>query len=181
MDRSATATLPSAAPAPPRSGVEFSLEGMTCAACAARIDKVLNRVPGVHATVNFATETATAQYDPAQAGPAQMIAAVERAGYRAIVRSDPERDRDVQKARKTAAYAALKRELLVAFALTLPLLAQMVPMLARGDLFGAMPHGEWLPGGCSSCSQRRCSSGSGAASMSAPGTRCAAAAPTWMC
>ena len=145
MERSATATLPSAAPLLARSGVEFSLEGMTCAACAARIEKVLNRVPGVQATVNFATETATAQYDPGQASTAQMIAAVERAGYRAIARSDPERDRDAQKARKAAAYAALKRELLVAFVLTLPLLAQMVPMLARGDLFGAMPHGEWLP------------------------------------
>jgi P-type Cu+ transporter len=145
MERSATATLPSAAPPPPRSGVEFSLEGMTCAACAARIDKVLNRVPGVQATVNFATETASAQYDPAQANPAQMIAAVERAGYRAIPRSDPERDRDAQKARKAAAYAALKKELLVAVALTLPLLAQMVSMLARGELVGGMSHDEWLP------------------------------------
>ncbi len=145
MDRSATATLPPAAPALPRSAAEFSLEGMTCAACAARIEKVLNRVPGVRATVNFATETATAQFDPVLAGPAQMIAAVERAGYRAIVRSDPERDRDAQKMRKAVAYDALKKELLVSVVLTLPLLAQMVPMLARGDLFGSMSHEEWLP------------------------------------
>ena len=74
-----------------------------------------------------------------------MLAAVERAGYRAIVRSDPERDRDEQKARKAAAYAALKRELVFAIVLTLPLLAQMVPMLVHGSLFGAMPHDELLP------------------------------------
>ena len=41
---------------PASNQVELSLEGMTCAACAARIEKVLNRVPGVAATVNFASE-----------------------------------------------------------------------------------------------------------------------------
>ena len=44
--------------------VELGLTGMTCAACAARIEKVLNRVPGVHAAVNFATEIATVGFDP---------------------------------------------------------------------------------------------------------------------
>ena len=46
---------------------------MTCAACAARIEKSLNRVPGVKAAVNFATETASVGYDPALADPAQLI------------------------------------------------------------------------------------------------------------
>jgi Cu+-exporting ATPase len=66
---------------------------MTCAACAARIEKTLNRVPGVEATVNFATETATARFDPTRVDSARMLAAVRHAGYHAIVRSDPERDR----------------------------------------------------------------------------------------
>ena len=66
--------------------VELSLEGMTCASCAARIEKKLNKVEGVTATVNFATETATVQ---ANAGIelTTLIAAVEGAGYKAHVKN----------------------------------------------------------------------------------------------
>ena len=124
--------------------VELGLTGMTCAACAARIEKVLNRVPGVAATVNFATETATVGFDPAVATTDALIAAVARAGFGAAVRSDPEEDRKADQARKAAAYAALKREFAVAAVLTAPLLAQMVPMLAGGGLFGGA-HADLLP------------------------------------
>jgi len=147
MDASVSTPLRPAS-VPPRESwrrIELGLEGMTCAACAARIEKTLNRVPGVEASVNFATEMAAGRYDPARAEPGQLLAAVERAGYRATVRSDPERDRMQQKARKAAAYAALKRELIFAIVLTLPLLAQMVPMLVHGSLIGATPHDELLP------------------------------------
>ncbi|HEY3554029.1 MAG TPA: heavy metal-associated domain-containing protein, partial [Casimicrobiaceae bacterium] len=52
------AALPSSRSAGrPAAHVDLALEGMTCAACAARIDKMLNRVPGVAAGVNFATES----------------------------------------------------------------------------------------------------------------------------
>jgi len=44
--------------------VELALDGMTCASCAARIERKLNKLDGVHATVNFATERATVAYDP---------------------------------------------------------------------------------------------------------------------
>ena len=47
----------------PQDRVDLGLEGMTCAACAARIEKVLNRVPGVAATVNYASETAAVRFD----------------------------------------------------------------------------------------------------------------------
>ncbi|MBK9114613.1 MAG: copper-translocating P-type ATPase [Betaproteobacteria bacterium] len=137
MDATTTAS-----PAPER--VELGLTGMTCAACATRIEKVLNRVPGVAATVNFATETATVGYDPAQAGPEQVIAAVARAGYGASVRRDPEADRKADQARKAAAFAALKREFAISALLTAPLLVQMVPMLAAGGLF-AGAHADLLP------------------------------------
>jgi len=120
------------APAPAGMRVELALEGMTCAACAARIEKVLNRVPGAHASVNFATETATAQLAPGAAGVDALVAAVERAGYRAHVRRDSADERRVDEARKAAAYAALRREFVVAVVLTLPLLAQMIPMLGGG-------------------------------------------------
>jgi Cu+-exporting ATPase len=61
----------------------LDLEGMTCAACASRIERALNKVDGVEATVNFATETASVSYDPERVAPAELSAAVERVGYRA--------------------------------------------------------------------------------------------------
>ena len=115
---------------------------MTCAACAARIEKVLNRVPGVHANVNFATETASARFDATRAQPQDLLAAVERAGYHAFVRRDPEIDRRADEARKAATYKALRRDVMVAAILTLPLLLQMVPMFAAG---GAALHAEFVP------------------------------------
>ena len=57
---------------------------MTCAACAARVEKKLNAIDGVHATVNFATERATVTA-PASVPVGQLIEAVEQAGYDADV------------------------------------------------------------------------------------------------
>ena len=65
--------------APTRS--DIAVEGMTCAACAARIEKVLNRAPGVRAAVNLATETAHVEYEPDRATPQSLIEAVRKAGY----------------------------------------------------------------------------------------------------
>src|SRR5215203_529025 len=59
------------------------IEGMTCASCVRRVEKGLEKVPGVTAaSVNLATERATVAYDPAVADLASLRAAVERAGYR---------------------------------------------------------------------------------------------------
>lgn len=69
--------------------IELALEGMTCASCAARIEKKLNKVEGVTATVNFATETATIHSAPG-VEVNTLIAAVEGAGYKAHLRT-PER------------------------------------------------------------------------------------------
>ncbi len=117
---------------------------MTCAACATRIEKVLNRVPGVHANVNFATEIAAVGFDPAVASVDQLIVAVARAGYGATLRQDAEADRKRDQARKAAEYAATLREFIIAAVLTAPLLAQMVPMLTGGGLFSA-GHTDLLP------------------------------------
>ena len=62
--------------------LELPIEGMTCAACAVRIEKRLNKLDGVDATVNYATERATVSFAPAVA-PSELVAAVEAAGYRA--------------------------------------------------------------------------------------------------
>ncbi len=126
--------------------LELGLTGMTCAACAARIEKVLNRVPGVRASVNFATEVAAVRFDPASATTEQLIAAVSRAGYGASVRHDSEAERAEEKARKVRDYRALQREFVVSAVLTLPLLAQMAPMLLSGSLFHA-GHAELIPRG----------------------------------
>ncbi|MCC6521881.1 MAG: copper-translocating P-type ATPase [Polyangiaceae bacterium] len=74
---------PTPAPAPPGAHrLTLPVGGMTCAACATRIEKVLGRVAGVTgAEVNLATEKATVTFDPERAAPAELAAAVERAGF----------------------------------------------------------------------------------------------------
>ena len=64
--------------------IELEIGGMTCASCASRIEKKLNRMDGVSATVNYATEKATATVD-ASVSPADLIATVEKTGYTAKV------------------------------------------------------------------------------------------------
>jgi Cu+-exporting ATPase len=65
--------------------VELAIEGMTCASCAARVERRLNKLDGVAATVNFATEEAAVSYDAGQVSVDELIAAVEAAGYHARV------------------------------------------------------------------------------------------------
>jgi Cu+-exporting ATPase len=146
MDASIAAATASVAASPPTGRkVELGVEGMTCAACAVRIEKALRRIPGVDATVNFATETASATLGAA-VKPEQLLAAVERAGYHAVLRRDASSERAADRARKAAVYAELRRETWIAAALTLPLLVQMLPMLAGEGWPNAQGgHGEWLP------------------------------------
>ena len=76
----------------PRTRVQLALEGMTCASCATRIERKLNKLEGVEASVNLATEQATVSYDPARAAVDDLIRAVEAAGYRASVEARAEAD-----------------------------------------------------------------------------------------
>ncbi len=69
--------------------IDLTLTGMTCAACAARIEKVLNRADGVEAAVNFATESARVRFDPEKTDPKHLIEAVRKAGYDAAPAVDP--------------------------------------------------------------------------------------------
>jgi Cu+-exporting ATPase len=66
----------------------LALEGMSCAACAAAIERTLNQLDGVEASVNFALETATVDFDPALGGPERLVAAVEGIGYGAAPASE---------------------------------------------------------------------------------------------
>ncbi len=79
-----------------RQHVELAITGMTCASCAARIEKRLNKVDGVTATVNFASEHAAVAFDPTQVDLDDLIGAVESAGYgaalpEAVTDEDPAR------------------------------------------------------------------------------------------
>ncbi|SCX50249.1 heavy metal translocating P-type ATPase [Nitrosospira sp. Nsp1] len=107
--------------------VQLQITGMTCAACSGRIEKALNKLPGVTATVNLATEIAHASFSPGATAVDDLIAAVARAGYGASEISDTSRTEE--KARRLAAYNAELRVFWIAAALSLPLLLQMAPML----------------------------------------------------
>jgi Cu+-exporting ATPase len=74
--------------------VDLALEGMTCASCATRIEKKLNRLDGVAATVNFASEQAAVAFDPHHVSVADLIGAVEAAGYQASVAHEALADDD---------------------------------------------------------------------------------------
>ncbi|NUW05938.1 copper-translocating P-type ATPase [Streptomyces sp. CAI-21] len=79
-----TSTAPERPAASATTEVELSVGGMTCASCAARVEKKLNRMPGVTATVNYATEKAKVAYEPGEElGVADLIATVVRTGYTA--------------------------------------------------------------------------------------------------
>ena len=81
---------------------EFQLYGMTSVACATRIEKVLNKIEGVTATVNFAAETARVRYLPGLTTPEALIDAIRKAGYDA--RESVEANAEEEKARRAAAY-----------------------------------------------------------------------------
>ena len=68
--------------------VEMPITGMTCASCANRIERKLNKLEGVEATVNYATEKAAVSYDADAVEPDQLLAAVEAAGYKAALPAD---------------------------------------------------------------------------------------------
>jgi len=124
------------APAP-EAGLELAVGGMTCASCAARVTRKLNRLDGVTATVNYATETASVHYDPRLLGPSELIATVEATGYRAALstpaapgaQESPEPERSPE----DAELADRSRRLAVGVVLTVPLLVLSMIPAARFD------------------------------------------------
>lgn len=101
---------------------EFTVTGMTCAACSARIEKVLNKKQGIAAaTVNLATEHATIEYNPLQVTTAEVIQTIEKLGYGAHVREDHQQATDYRE----QAIEKQQRKLIVSAILSLPLLWTM--------------------------------------------------------
>ena len=105
---------------PTKERIELTIDGMTCAACAARVQKTLNRVDGVEATVNYATERAEVLV-PEGVTTDELIARVESAGYGAHV---PAVDDDTD----DSALALLRLRLIVCVVLSIPVIVMgMIP------------------------------------------------------
>jgi Cu+-exporting ATPase len=105
--------------------IEVPIAGMTCASCANRVERTLNELDGVSATVNYATEKATVDFDAAAVSPEQLVSAVEAAGYHAVLPDTP--GEEPAEADDTA---PLRHRLAISAALTLPVVAlSMVPAL----------------------------------------------------
>ncbi len=98
--------------------LELPITGMTCASCANRIERRLNELDGVSASVNYATEKATVDFE-ATVAPEQLVAAVEGAGYQAVLPTE-EPAAEPAEADETA---PLRRRLIVSALLSLPVLA----------------------------------------------------------
>ncbi|WP_342744158.1 heavy metal translocating P-type ATPase [Mycobacterium terramassiliense] len=118
-------------PGPPTAltSVELEIAGMSCASCAMRIEKKLNKLDGVDAQVNYATETAAVTV-PAGYDTQALIAEVEKAGYAAAL---PRRE-PAPETPETTELAALRARLIAAIALGVPVIAMaMIPALQFRD------------------------------------------------
>ncbi|MFI1253450.1 heavy metal translocating P-type ATPase [Streptomyces netropsis] len=115
---------------PPTAEVELAVGGMTCASCAARVEKKLNRMDGVEATVNFATERARVAFGPG-VEVADLIATVEKTGYTAEVPRPPEPEAaEADHGDGGGEAGGPRKRLAVSLALSVPVvLMAMVPAL----------------------------------------------------
>jgi P-type Cu+ transporter len=102
--------------------LELPIDGMSCASCAVRVERKLNELAGVTASVNFATERASVAYDDGAVTPAGLVAAVEAVGYHATLPELRVSSRGADIAHDDVMRAWLRR-LVVAAVLTLPVLA----------------------------------------------------------
>lgn len=105
--------------------LELPITGMTCASCANRIERRLNKLDGVSATVNYATETASIEYDEDGIGVEQLIAAVEAAGYGAAL---PSAEAETGQAPEPDPATRLRTRLIISAVLSVPVL--LISMIA---------------------------------------------------
>jgi len=116
-----------------RERLELPVQGMTCASCANRIERKLNKLDGVEATVNFATEKAAVEFDPQAVSTDDLVGAIEAAGYKATLPT-PQRPADDASAdaedEGDAELRSLRTRLIVSAAASLPVfLIAMIPAL----------------------------------------------------
>ena len=123
--------------------IELPITGMTCANCAATIERTLNKkMPGVvAATVNLATEKATVEYVPGQVSRADLVAAIEKAGY-GVVEAEAGQLEDAEQAAREAEIRDQSRKFWTGVAFTLPLF--VLAMARDFGLLGMWGHAAWL-------------------------------------
>ncbi|MGH1159585.1 heavy metal translocating P-type ATPase [Bacillus mycoides] len=103
---------------------EFTVSGMTCAACANRVEKRLNKLDGVNkATVNFALESATVDFNPDEISVNEMKSAITKLGYKLEVKSD---EQDGSTDHRLQEIERQKKKFIISFILSFPLLWAMV-------------------------------------------------------
>ncbi|HYI99882.1 MAG TPA: heavy metal translocating P-type ATPase [Thermoleophilaceae bacterium] len=115
-----------------REHLELPIAGMTCASCANRVERRLNELDGVSASVNYATENASVEFDPGAVAPDRLVEAVAAAGYQAALpRADEVGERSGEDGRDAEdPTGPLRRRLVASAVLSLPvLLISMVPAL----------------------------------------------------
>ncbi|MFC9188483.1 heavy metal translocating P-type ATPase [Streptomyces cyaneofuscatus] len=119
------------ATAPATGTVELSIGGMTCASCAARIEKKLNRMDGVEATVNYATEKAKVTYRGEDVSVQDLISTVEATGYTAQEPPPPDTERsEAAESEPDDGLTALRQRLITSLVLAVPVIAMaMIPAL----------------------------------------------------
>jgi len=118
--------------APNSATLHLALSGMSCAACSARIERVLKAADGVaEASVNLAAESANVTYDPRAVRPAELIQLIVDAGFGAQVVSRSAALFEERRHEAEERLASQKRELIPAFGFALPLL-----VLSMGHMFG---------------------------------------------
>ena len=123
------------------SKIDLNLKGMTCAACAARIEKKLNKLEGVQkAAINFATEKATVEYDSSRVKVSDMVKAIEALGYNAQRAEEASPDREKEQREKEI--RRLRTELIISAVLSSPLIMAMLLTLVQIDL--AFLHNEYF-------------------------------------
>ncbi|MFA6921684.1 MAG: heavy metal translocating P-type ATPase [Gallionella sp.] len=105
---------------------DLQVTGMHCASCSARLEKVLNQLPDVEASVSIATEKAHIVYNPDKTALPDLIKAIQGAGFDA----HPLRDFAAEKQARSAAYQSQLRQFIISVLLTSPLIAGMLLMFA---------------------------------------------------
>ena len=119
------------------------ITGMTCANCAATVERVLKKLDGVvSANVNLASEKATVEYVSGVVSQADLIAAIERAGYGVVEVADEQNLEDVEQAARQAEIADQTRKFWVGVAFALPLF--LLSMGRDFGVLGAWSHQPWM-------------------------------------
>lgn len=126
------------------SKIEIPVTGMTCANCAMNIERVLNRkVPGIlKASVNFATERVSVEYIPAAASVEDIISAIRKAGYGAILPDTSSDEKDSELEARNAEIKNQTRKFFTGLVLTIPLF--LLSMARDFHVTGMWSHASWV-------------------------------------